>query len=333
MAEQFEHFKFIADSGQTPLRVDKFIMNFLENSTRNKIQQLASKGNIKVNGKKVKSNYKVKSNDEVSITYEYPKRDIELIPQKIDLNIFFEDEDLIIVNKRPGLVVHPGFGNYDGTLINGLVYHFKNLPNINDDNRPGLVHRIDKNTTGLLVVAKNEISMKKLSEKFANRDLDRKYIALVWGDLKENEGTIEGNIGRNYKNRKVMDVFPEGDNGKSAITHYRVLERFSYTTLVECKLETGRTHQIRVHFKYLGHPLFNDAEYGGDIILKGTTFTKYRQFINNCFKICPRHALHAKSLAFKHPINNKDLFFDSEIPEDMLLLINKWRNYSVHKKT
>ena len=328
---KFEHYKFIADKGQNPLRVDKYLLNFVEFATRNKIQQAIKAGNVRVNDKVVKSNHKVKGKDVVTIVYDFPQEKHELIPQDIPLNITYEDDDILIVNKQAGMVVHPGFGNYDGTLVNALAFHFQNLPNIGEEDRPGLVHRIDKNTSGILVIAKTEKSMIVLAKKFEERDLNRKYIALVWGDVKEDEGTISGNIGRSLKNRKVMDVFPDGEYGKLAISHYKVLERFGYTTLVECKLETGRTHQIRAHFKHIGHPLFNDEEYGGDAILKGTTFTKYKQFVQNCFKICSRQALHAKSLEFTHPTNGKDLFFDSELAEDMQQLITKWRKYATHQ--
>jgi 23S rRNA pseudouridine1911/1915/1917 synthase len=329
---EFEHYKFVADKGQNPLRVDRFLLNFVEFASRNKIQQAIKAGNVRVNEKVVKSNYKVKGNDVVKVVYDFPQEKNELIPQDIPLNISYEDDDILIVNKQAGMVVHPGFGNHDGTLVNALAFHFKNLPNMGDEDRPGLVHRIDKNTSGILVVAKTEKSMTVLAKKFEERDLNRKYIALVWGDLKEDEGTITGNIGRSLKNRKVMDVFPDGEYGKHAVSHYKVLERFGYTTLVECKLETGRTHQIRAHFKYIGHPLFNDEEYGGDAILKGTTFTKYKQFIHNCFKICNRQALHAKSLGFTHPTTDKKLFFDSELAEDMQQLIEKWRKYATHQQ-
>ena len=330
--ELFEHYKFKADKGQSPLRVDKFLINFIEHATRTKIQKAATEGNIKVNGNVVKSNYKVKAGDVVTVEYSSPKKEFELIPEDIPLNIVYEDDDFLIVNKDAGMVVHPGFGNYSGTLVNALAFHFKNLPNMGDEDRPGLVHRIDKNTSGILVIAKTEKSMTILAKKFADRELNRKYIALVWGDVKEDKGTITGHIGRSLKNRKVMTVFPEGDYGKHAVTHYKVLERFGYTTLVECKLETGRTHQIRVHFKQLGHPLFNDEEYGGNQILKGTTFTKYKQFVLNCFKICQRQALHAKSLGFSHPTTGKDVNFDSELADDMQLLIEKWRGYVKHQK-
>ena len=324
----FEHYDFKASSGQAPLRVDKFLMNFIENASRNKIQKAAENGNIFVNDIAVKSSHKVKAGDRVSVVYSYPKQTNELIPQDIPINIHYEDDDILIVNKEAGMVVHPGFGNYDGTLVNALAFHFENLPNKSSENRPGLVHRIDKNTSGILVIAKNDNSMLKLSKKFEERDLNRLYIALVWGDLKNESDTITGHIGRSLKNRKIMSVFPDGEYGKNAITNYRVVERFGYVTMVECKLETGRTHQIRAHFKHIGHPLFNDPEYGGDAILKGTTFTKYKQFIQNCFKICPRQALHAKSLEFKHPKTDKLVSFESDLPEDMALLVEKWRNYS-----
>ena len=329
---EFEHYKFVADKGQNPLRVDKFLLNFVEFATRNKIQQSIKAGNVRVNKDVVKSSHKVKGGDVVTIVLDYPKETNELLPQDIPIIINYEDDDLLIVNKEAGMVVHPGFGNYDGTLVNALAFHFQNLPNMGEEERPGLVHRIDKNTSGILVVAKTERAMTILAKKFEDRDLNRKYIALVWGDVKEDEGTITGNIGRSLKNRKVMDVFPDGEYGKYAVSHYKVLERFGYTTLVECKLETGRTHQIRAHFKSIGHTLFNDEEYGGDAILKGTTFTKYKQFVQNCFKICPRQALHAKSLGFEHPTTKKEAFFDSDLADDMQELIEKWRKYATHQK-
>ena len=329
--ELFQHYRFVADKGQDPLRVDKFLINFIENASRSKIQQSARDGYIHVNGLSVKANYKVKSGDVVTVEYKNPPRDYELIPQDIPINIMYEDDDILIVNKDAGMVVHPGFGNWEGTLVNALAFHFKNLPNMGNENRPGLVHRIDKNTSGILIISKNEQSMKIMGEKFANRDLNRKYLALVWGDMKEEEGTITGHIGRSLKNRKVMDVFADGEFGKHAVTHWKVVERFGYTTLVECKLETGRTHQIRAHFKFIGHPLFNDEEYGGDRILKGTTFTKYKQFVQNCFKICPRQALHAKSLEFEHPTTQKEMEFDSQLPEDFFKLLEKWRGYATHQ--
>ena len=330
--KEFEHYKFIADKGQNPLRVDRFLMNFVEFATRNKIQQSVKAGNVRVNDNVVKSNHKVKGGDIVTIVLDYPKEKNELLPQDIPIIINYEDDDLLIVNKEAGMVVHPGFGNYDGTLVNALAFHFQNLPNMGEEERPGLVHRIDKNTSGILVVAKTERAMTILAKKFEDRDLNRRYIALVWGDVKDDDGTITGNIGRSLKNRKVMDVFPGGEYGKHAVSHYKVLERFGYTTLVECKLETGRTHQIRAHFKSIGHPLFNDEEYGGDAILKGTTFTKYKQFVQNCFKICTRQALHAKSLGFEHPTTKKEVFFDSDLADDMQELITKWRKYAAHQK-
>ena len=331
--ELFEHHKVIADKGQEPLRVDKFLLNRLEGTSRNKLQQAALQGFIHVNGVKVKSNYKVKPDDVVTVMFSKPPRELELIPEDIPLNIVYEDEDLLVINKEAGMVVHPGFGNYTGTLVNALVYHFENLPlNGDDATRPGLVHRIDKNTTGLMVIAKNEKALQSLSKQFYDRTIDRRYNALVWGELESEQGSIEGNIGRSLKNRKVMSVFPDGEFGKHAKTHYKVIERFGYISLVECKLETGRTHQIRVHFQHIKHPLFNDFDYGGDKILKGTTFSKYKQFIENCFKIIPRQSLHAKSLAFTHPKTGQWMEFQSELPNDMAEVISKWRNYAVHKK-
>ena len=329
--EEFEHYKFIADKGQNPLRVDRFLLNFVEFATRNKIQNSIKAGNVRVNNNIVKANYKVKSEDIVTVVLDYPKQKNELIPQDIPLNIVYEDDDLLIVNKEAGMVVHPGFGNVDGTLVNAIAFHVKNLPNMGEEDRPGLVHRLDKNTSGVLVIAKTELAMTDLAKKFAERNLNRKYIALVWGNVKEDQGTITGHIGRNLKNRKIMDVFPEGEYGKHAVSHYTVLERFGYTTLIECKLETGRTHQIRAHFKHIGHPLFNDEEYGGNVILKGTVFTKYKQFVQNCFKICNRQALHAKSLGFTHPNSEEEMFFDSKIATDMQQLIEKWRKYAIHQ--
>ena len=327
----FEHYKFIADKGQSPLRVDLFLLNFIEFATRNKIQQSIKMGSVLVNDKSIKSNYKVKPGDIVTVVYDYPKEENELIPQNIPLNILYEDDFFLIVNKQAGMVVHPGFGNKDGTLVNALKFHFDNLPNIGDEERPGLVHRIDKNTSGILVVAKTDVAMNNLTMQFTERTIKRKYIALVWGDLKDDQGTITGNIGRSLKNRKVMSVFTDESFGKHAVTHYKVLKRYGYTTLIECKLETGRTHQIRIHFKHIGHPIFNDVDYGGDMILKGTIFNKYKQFVQNCFKICNRHALHAKSLAFKHPSTGNFVSFDSDLPEDMKQLIDKWQNYAKHK--
>jgi len=339
----FEHYRVETDKGQSLLRIDKFLMNRIENATRTKIQQAAENGNILVNDKAVKSNYKVKPHDVITVVFAHPPREIELIPQNIPINVVYEDDAIILVNKQPGMVVHPGYGNYKGTLVNALVYHFQNLPTSksgatqNSSNtqttnvllRPGLVHRLDKNTSGIMVVAKSELAMTKLAKDFFDRNLDRIYVALVWGDFNEDSGTVTGNIGRHLRDRKLMDVFPEGDEyGKHAVTHYKVLERFGYVTLIECKLETGRTHQIRAHMQHIGHSLFNDDTYGGDRILKGTTFAKYRQFVENCFSLLPRHALHAKSLGFNHPVTGKYIHFDSEIPEDMQAVIEKWRGYA-----
>lgn len=332
-AELYEHFRFVVDKGQSLLRIDKFLTSRIENASRTKVQDAAEAGNILVNGKPVKSNYKVKPADVVTVVLPHPPRQIELIPQDIPVNIVYEDNDLLIVNKEPGMVVHPGYGNYTGTLVNALAFHLKDNPLFaSGELRPGLVHRIDKDTSGILVIAKNDLAMNKLANQFFNRTTDRKYIALVWGELKEDEGTITGNIGRNPRDRKQMYVFEDGSEGKHAVTHYKVIERLGYVTLVECKLETGRTHQIRVHFKYIGHPLFNDSLYGGDEILKGTTYTKYKQFVQNCFKILPRQALHAKSLAFEHPATKKWMSFDSDLPQDMLLAIEKWRNYVANRE-
>jgi len=324
-----EHYSFLVEKGHDIIRLDKFLMLRLANKSRNRIQQCIINGNVFCNNKKqVKSNYKVKPNDEISIRFEYEPLDKSITPENIPLDIIYDDDQIIVVNKKPGMVVHPSFGHYTGTLIHALLYRYSELNKLENKERPGLVHRIDKNTSGLLVVARDSDSMTHLSAQFADHSIERKYIALVWGVLKEDHGTIEGNIGRNLKNRKIMDVFPEKDKGKHSVTHYKVIERFSYVTLIECKLETGRTHQIRVHMKYIGHPLFNDNEYGGDKILKGTRFSKYTQFIKNCFKLFPTHALHAKSLGFMHPKNNKRINFDSELPKNFQDLIQKWRVYS-----
>ena len=329
--ELYEHFHFIADSGQTPLRIDMFLMNRIENATRNKIQKAAKAGNIKVNNEVVKSNYKVKKGDDIKILFSHPPYESLLIPEDIKIEVIYEDNEILVVNKKAGMVVHPGHGNYSGTLLNGLINYFKKLP-VNSDNRPGLVHRIDKDTSGLLVVAKTEDSMISLTKQFHNKKASRKYLALVWGDVKKENGKIEGNIGRSLKNRLQMTVFPEGDNGKKAITNYKVIEHLGYVTLIECELETGRTHQIRVHMKHIGHTLFNDIRYGGDIILKGTTFSKYKQFVNNCFSILPGQALHAKTLGFVHAKSKKWLEFDSDLPHNIDQLISKWKNYAIHKK-
>lgn len=330
--ELFEHFRFDVDPGQGLLRIDKYLVDRLQNASRNKIQEAADNNNILVNNNPVKSNYKVKPHDVVTVVLSYPPREIEIIPEDLPINIVYEDDSFLIVNKTPGMVVHPSYGHYTGTLVNALAFHLKGLPLFNSkDPRPGLVHRIDKDTSGILVIAKSEEAKTNLSLQFFNKTSDRKYRALVWGNLENEEGTITGHVGRNLKNRKVMDVFPNGEYGKHAVTHYRVLERLGYVNLVECVLETGRTHQIRAHFKHIGHPLFNDAEYGGDQILKGTTFTKYKQFVQNCFKICPRQALHAKTLGFEHPATGQYISFDSEIPEDMATVIQKWRDYTANR--
>lgn len=327
--ELFEHFRFKSEPGQSLLRVDKFLFARLENTSRTRIRNAANAGNILVNNKPVKPNYRVKPGDLIQVVLPNPPREIELIPENIPLNIIYEDDDVIVVNKEAGMVVHPAYGNYTGTLVNALMWHFRDIPLFQTGElRPGLVHRIDKNTSGLLVVAKNELSLNILSRQFYERTTDRKYIALVWGIPDPPEGSISGNVGRNIRDRKIMQVFPDGSQGKSAITHYSVIEDLGYVSLVECKLETGRTHQIRVHFSYIKHPLFNDEEYGGEKILRGTTFAKYQQFVRNCFAILPRQALHAKSLSFDHPVTGKRLSFDSELPDDMKELIEKWREYT-----
>lgn len=327
--ELYEHHRVVADAGQQPLRVDKFLFHHLANVSRNKIQQAARAGNILIEDKPVKPNYKVKPGDAVSVVLSYPPREVEIIPQEIAFGIVYEDKDVIVINKPAGLVVHPAYGNWDRTMLNGLAWYFKNRGKDNEiENGFGyLVHRIDKDTSGLLLVAKNELAQTILAKQFFDHTVDRSYQALVWGDVEQEEGIIEGHIGRSLKDRRVMTVFPKGEYGKEAVSHYRVLERFGYVTLVECRLETGRTHQIRAHFKFIGHPLFNDEKYGGDQILKGTTFTKYRQFVQNCFKLLPRQGLHAKSLGFIHPFTGRKMFFDSELPEDMQMVLEKWRGY------
>ncbi len=329
--ELYEHYKYTATQGQEPLRVDKFLMNFIENATRNKLQQAIKAGNVLVNEQAVKANYKVKPFDVVRVVLAHPPHENLLIAEDIPLDIVFEDDEVIVVNKPAGMVVHPGHGNYSGTLVNGLIFHIEKLPK-NSDERPGLVHRIDKDTSGLLVVAKSDFTMAHLAKQFFDKKTHRVYNALVWGNVINEEGTIEGHIGRSLKNRLQMSVFPEGEHGKPAITHYKVLERFNYVTLVECKLETGRTHQIRAHFKHIGHTIFNDERYGGDQVLKGTTFTKYKQFVENCFKVIPRQALHAKTLGFRHPVTKEILNFDSDLPQDMLNVLEKWRNYTQNQK-
>ena len=331
--ELYEHYRFAVDPGQTHLRIDKFLVNRIQNASRNKIQAAAAAGNILVNGKAVKSNYKVKPNDDISIVMSYPPPDNEIIPEDIPIDIVYEDDSVLVINKAQEMVIHPGYGNKTGTLVNALVYHFKGDPFFNPENeRPGIVHRIDKGTTGLLVIAKTEIARNHLARQFFEKTAERTYWALIWGQPKEKEGTITGHIGRHLKDRLQMAVFPDGEKGKPAITHYKVIEQLGYVSLVECRLETGRTHQIRAHFKHIGHPLFNDERYGGNQILKGTTFTKYKQFVQNCFKLIPRQALHAKTLGFIHPRTGEMMRFDSELPEDMAQVIEKWRNYIAGRK-
>ena len=326
-----EHFAFTADARQEPLRVDKFLMNRIENATRNKIQQAAVAGSIIVNDQPVKSNYRVKGGDVVRVLLTHPPHENLLVPEEMPLDIVYEDNALLVVNKPAGLVVHPGHGNYSGTLINGLLHHFGQLPK-NSNDRPGLVHRIDKDTSGLLVVAKTENAMAHLAQQFHDKSSERQYLALVWGDVADAKGIVDGHLGRDPKNRLLMTVFPDADQGKHAVTHYEVVERFGYVTLVCCVLETGRTHQIRAHMKHIGHTLFNDARYGGDKILKGTTFTKYKQFVDNCLKQMPRQALHAQTLGFVHPESGKKMAFSCPLPEDFEGVLTKWRNYAQHQR-
>ena len=327
--ELYVHHSFTADKGQNPLRVDKFLFNFLEDTSRSRIQKAADAGSIHVNSLPVKSNYKVKAGDTVELVLADPPRDTEIVPENIPLDLLYRDEHVIVVNKEAGLVCHPGHGNYTGTLVHALAYLAENLPvGSSGEQRPGLVHRLDKNTTGVMVVAASELAMSHLAKQFYDRTTQREYIAIVWGNVKEDEGTITGHIGRSLSDRLQMAVFEDGSEGKHAVTHYKVLQRFGYVTVVSCKLETGRTHQILVHMKYLGHPLFNDERYGGDKILKGTTFTKYKQFIMNCFKACPRHALHAKSLGFTHPKTVEQHRYESVLPEDMQEVIRKFEAYT-----
>lgn len=324
----YEHFRFVADRKQSLLRIDKFLIDRMMNTSRNRIQSAAEANCILVNGKAVKSNYRVKPMDVVTIMMSRPRYESEIIPENIPLNIIYEDNDLLIVNKPAGLVVHPGHGNYHGTLVNALAYYLKDDSQYDPaDPRLGLVHRIDKNTSGLLVIAKRPEAKTNLGLQFFNKTTQRKYVALIWGVPKTEEGSIEGNIGRDPRDRMQMTVFPDGEQGKTAVTHYRTLEKFGYVSLVECQLETGRTHQIRVHMKHIGHPIFNDERYGGSLILKGLQSSKYKQFIHNCFEICPRQALHAKTLGFIHPRTGEEMFFGSEIPDDMEQLIDKWRKY------
>ena len=325
--ELFEHFSFLADKGQEPVRVDKFLMNRIENATRNKIQKAAKSGYIFSNENPVKQNYKVKPGDIIKVMFHHPPYENLIIGEKIDIDIIYEDNDILVVNKPPNQVVHPGHGNYSGTLLNGLIYHNENLPE-NRDGRPGLVHRIDKDTSGLLVVAKSDIALTKLSEQFFHKTIDRKYLAIVWGTPSPEQGTIDKYLSRDKKNRMIMSVPVDEDIGKRAITHYKVVEKLGYVSLIECELETGRTHQIRAHMKHIGNPIFNDQRYGGDKILKGTIFNKYKQFVENCFKLLPRQALHAKTLSFNHPRTNERLAFETELPNDFKSCFEKWKNYS-----
>ena len=325
--ELFEHFSFLADKGQEPVRVDKFLMNRIENATRNKIQKAAKSGYIFSNENPVKQNYKVKPGDNIKVMFHHPPYENLIVGEKIDIDIIYEDNDILVVNKPPNQVVHPGHGNYSGTLLNGLIYHNENLPE-NRDGRPGLVHRIDKDTSGLLVVAKSDIALTKLSKQFFHKTIDRKYLAIVWGTPSPEQGTIDKYLSRDKKNRMIMSVPVNEDIGKRAITHYKVVEKLGYVSLVECELETGRTHQIRAHMKHIGNPIFNDERYGGDKILKGTIFNKYKQFVENCFRLLPRQALHAKTLSFNHPRTNERLAFETELPNDFKSCFEKWKNYS-----
>ncbi len=326
--EMFEHFALTVDRGQSLLRIDKFLTDRMEHVSRARIQSAADGGNILVNGAAVKSNYRVKPLDRVQIVMPYPRREVEIIPEDIPLDIVWEDDDLLVVDKPAGLVVHPGHGNYSGTLVNALTFHLQDLPLFREgDMRAGLVHRIDKNTSGLLVVAKTELAHARLAKQFFDHTVERRYVALVWGNFDEDEGVIEGNIGRSHRDRLKMAVFPDGEDGKRAVTHYKVLKRYGYVTLVELRLETGRTHQIRVHMEWTGHPLFNDERYGGDRILKGTTFSKYKQFIENNFRLMPRHALHARSLGFVHPSTGERVHFESPLPADFAAVLDRWDTY------
>jgi len=328
--ELYERFSFKTDKGQEPLRIDKYLTNRIERATRNKLQQALNAGMVLVNGKPVRPNYKIKALDEIIVYSDLNPEETDVVPEELPLNITYEDADLMLINKPPGMVVHPGSGNYSGTLLNGVAWYLRRQnPSLTEETLPrfGLVHRIDKNTSGLLVLAKTDIAMRNLAKQFFDHTISRKYNALVWGDVQKDEGTIIAHVGRHQRFRKLFEAYPEGDHGKDAITHYKVIERFGYVTLVECVLETGRTHQIRVHMKYIGHPLFNDDFYGGDKIVKGTVYAKYKQFVENCFAICPRQALHAKTLGFVHPTTGENMYFDTPLPDDMEQVIEKWRKY------
>jgi len=324
--ELFEHFKFIADPKQKLLRIDKFLCDKLPSTSRNRIQLTAKAGFLKVNNLSVKPNYRVRPGDVITLEMPFPIRDRTIIAEELPLDIIYEDDEVLVLNKQAGMVVHPGYGNYTGTLVHGLMYHFENLPHNGNPARPGLVHRLDKLTTGVMAIAKTEEALTHLAKQFFDRTTERRYWALVWGDVKE-DGTVTGNLARSLKNRKLMTVYEDPSIGKHAVTHYKVIKRLGYVTLVECKLETGRTHQIRVHMAYKKHPVFNDSRYGGNKIRKGTVYAKYKQFVQNCFELCPRQALHAKSIGFVHPLTHKEVFFESELPQDMSDLLNKWEAY------
>jgi len=331
--ELYEHFRFVVDKGQSPLRIDKYLFAKIANASRNRIQNAARAGSILVNDRPVKPNYTVRPVDVISVVLAYPPRDTEIHPENIPVDILFEDRDILVINKPAGMVVHPGHGNFSGTLLNALVYYFLHTPeNLGIEAKPYLAHRIDKDTTGLLLVAKNELVQSKLARQFFDHTIDRTYTALVWGDLKDPEGTISGNILRSTRDRTVMAIADDEETGRHAVTHWHALERFTYVTLVECILETGRTHQIRAHFKHIGHPLFNDEKYGGSRILKGTTFSRYKQFVENFFALMPRQALHARSLGFTHPASGKRMHFSSELPDDFRAVVEKWRKYT-HPQT
>jgi 23S rRNA pseudouridine1911/1915/1917 synthase len=329
-SDLYEHLRIKVDKGQSLLRIDKFLMHRVENASRNRIQNAIEMANVLVNDKPVKASYKVKPEDDISIVLPHPPRDTTVYPEDIPIEIVYEDDDVLLVNKKAGMVVHPGFGNWSGTLVNALVFHFTQLPQLpGNDGRPGLVHRIDKDTSGLLIISKNEKAMTFLAKQFFDHSISRRYMALVWGDL-ENDGTISGYIGRSAKDRKVMDVYDDPEKGKWSVTHYKVLQRFNYVTLIACELETGRTHQIRAHMKHIGHPLFNDAPYGGDKIRKGTLVARYKAFVENCFQIIPRQALHAQSLGFIHPVSKQFMHFETALPDDFKQVIEKWTNYIQH---
>jgi 23S rRNA pseudouridine1911/1915/1917 synthase len=330
--ELYEHFRFVVDKGQSPLRVDRFLTDKIANATRNKVQLAIDAGNIRVNGLPTKANYKIKPLDEIKVLMDRPVLHTEVLAEDLPLDILYEDDHLLVVNKPAGMVVHPAHGNWTGTLVNGLVYYFNQLPTLpGNTGRPGLVHRIDKDTSGLLVIAKSEVAMTDLAHQFFYHKIERTYLAMVWGEPAEDQGTINAHVGRSPKDRKLMMAFPNGDQGKHAITHYKVLKRLRYVSLLQCNLETGRTHQIRAHMKYLGHPLFNDAMYGGDKIRKGTQFAKYRSFISNCFNMMPRQALHAMSLGFVHPVTKEKMYFETPLPKDFAGVLEKWEHYVTYE--